>query len=221
MQTIPLFPLHTVLFPGMPIRLHIFEERYRQMVQTCLQTNQPFGIVLIRQGLEALGTLAIPHPVGCTARIVEYETLPDGRMNLIVIGDERFEVLALDDQSQPYLLGNVRAFPLKAPAAPALMGMLRLLAGWVDGYLGRLAQWLQDRSFDFDRSLLPDDPLLRLYLAAALLQIPNQEKQDLLSIPDAEALMRSVLRLYRREVAILEHSAAVSDSTAERLARWN
>lgn len=101
------------------------------------------------------------------------------------------------------------------------MNMLRRLAVWVESYLGHLSQWLKDRSFDFDRSLLPDDPLLRLYLAAALLQIPNLEKQALLTIPDAEALMHNVLRLYRREVTILEHSAGVSESTAERLARWN
>ncbi|HZW03253.1 MAG TPA: LON peptidase substrate-binding domain-containing protein [Anaerolineaceae bacterium] len=221
MQTIPLFPLHTVLFPGMPVRLHIFEERYRLMIRHCMQANQPFGVVLIQQGLEANGPLAIPYRVGCTARIVEYQTLPDGRMNLIVVGDERFEVLDLDEESQPYLLGSVRSFPLASPSAQALAAMLKRLAGWVEEYLQRLAQWLKDRSFEIDRSILPDDPLLRLYLAAALLQIPNHEKQDLLALPAADELMDGVFRLYRREVALLDHSAAVPEATAERLARWN
>ena len=60
MQEIPLFPLNTVLFPNAPLRLHIFEERYKRMVNDCLAEKQPFGVVLIRHGLEALGPLAEP-----------------------------------------------------------------------------------------------------------------------------------------------------------------
>ena len=68
MLRLPLFPLNTVLFPKMPITLHIFEERYKQMIQHCLSEQIPFGVVLIKQGVEVNGS-AEPYLVGCTARI--------------------------------------------------------------------------------------------------------------------------------------------------------
>ncbi len=78
MFEIPLFPLNTVLFPGTPIHLHIFEERYKQMINLCLQEQRPFGVVLIRNGMEALGPLAEPFHIGCTAEIAHVERLEDG-----------------------------------------------------------------------------------------------------------------------------------------------
>ena len=90
MYELALFPLFTVLFPGMPLHLHIFEPRYRLMIQRCLEANQPFGVVLIRKGEEAMGPLAEPYITGCTARIARTERLRDGSMNLTVLGEERF-----------------------------------------------------------------------------------------------------------------------------------
>ena len=86
MFELPLFPLNTVLFPGMPLPLHIFEDRYKQMINNCLEEKEPFGVVLIRNGKEALGPLAQPHSIGCTARIVEVQKLSDGRMNITSVG---------------------------------------------------------------------------------------------------------------------------------------
>ena len=67
MFELPLFPLNIVLFPGMPLSLHIFEDRYKLLIGKCLQERQPFGVVLIKKGIEALGPLAEPHHIGCTA----------------------------------------------------------------------------------------------------------------------------------------------------------
>ena len=90
-QTIPLFPLNVVLFPGGFLPLHIFEERYKLMIQRCLDDESEFGVVLIKSGLEVGGN-AEPHAVGTAARIVNVKKEEDGRMNIMVTGRERFRI---------------------------------------------------------------------------------------------------------------------------------
>ena len=114
MQTIPLFPLHAVLFPGTPIHLHIFEERYRQMIRFCLEERRPFGVALIRQGDEFGYPLAEPYSVGCTAEIIHSSELPDGRFNLVAMGEERFKVFSISHK-HPYLVGEVECLPMDKP----------------------------------------------------------------------------------------------------------
>ena len=125
MYDLSLFPLETVLFPGTPVQLHIFEPRYRAMIQLCLDENRPFGVALIRQGLE-VGGPAEPYRVGCTARIVDVERLPDGKMNLTALGDERFRILKLR-HDQPFLVGQVEALPLAAAHSMELVLGVRAL----------------------------------------------------------------------------------------------
>ena len=98
MFELPIFPLNTVLFPGMPLSLHIFEDRYKLMIGKCLQERRAFGVVLIRQGAEALGPLAEPNKIGCTAFISQVERLHQGRMNIGVIGQRRFRIISLDTE---------------------------------------------------------------------------------------------------------------------------
>ena len=86
-----LFPLQTVLFPGMRMPLHIFEERYKVMIRECIEEDAPFGVLLIRSGAEVGGS-AIPCNVGTTARISQVEYLDDGRMNIFTMGESRFRV---------------------------------------------------------------------------------------------------------------------------------
>ena len=102
---IPLFPLGSVLFPHMPMSLHIFEERYRAMMRDCQAASTTFGIIAIREGREA-GTTAVPYEVGTLAQIDEVEELPDGRYNLVVVGASRFRVDSLS-RHRPYLVGAV------------------------------------------------------------------------------------------------------------------
>ena len=115
MLEIPLFPLNTVLFPGTPIHLHIFEPRYIKMVNHCVENSQPFGVALIRSGIEALGPLAEPHYIGCTAQIAQIQPLADGQMNLVAIGVERFRVLTIDRETKPYLVGRIQHYPIENP----------------------------------------------------------------------------------------------------------
>lgn len=102
---LPLFPLNAVLFPGATLPLHIFEERYKQMIQRCLEDNGPFGVVLIRSGSE-LGEPTEPFNVGTTAHIAHVQHLPEGRMNLICRGGQRFRLLRTLRQ-EPYLVAEV------------------------------------------------------------------------------------------------------------------
>jgi len=87
----------------MPLPLHIFEDRYKQMIGECLEGDRLFGVVLIRNGSEALGPLAEPHTVGCTARIMEAQPLEEGRMQITTIGERRFRIHSLN-YNLPYLV---------------------------------------------------------------------------------------------------------------------
>jgi len=89
---IALFPLHTVLFPGGPLPLRIFETRYTDMVRNCMREQQPFGVVLIQEGEEA-GPVATTATVGCSARIVDFYTLQDGLLGISCVGERKFSVL--------------------------------------------------------------------------------------------------------------------------------
>ncbi|SEO93540.1 LON peptidase substrate-binding domain-containing protein [Aquisalimonas asiatica] len=91
LQNIPIFPLRTVLFPGGPIPLRIFEPRYLDMISRCLRTDSPFGVCLIREGRE-VGGASTPHPLGTLARIVDWEQGKDGLLAILALGGDRFEI---------------------------------------------------------------------------------------------------------------------------------
>ena len=85
MSKLPLFPLNTVLFPKATIPLHVFEDRYKAMINQCVNTNSSFGVVLIRLGLE-VGDSAIPYDIGTTAKITKIDYLGEGRLFINAIG---------------------------------------------------------------------------------------------------------------------------------------
>ena len=103
---IPLFPLNTVLFPGMPLQLHIFESRYKLMVNHLMNQEPIFGVVLIKKGVESLGPLAEPHMIGTTARILKVDPLQDGCFNLTVVGEKRFIIESISNE-HPYLTATI------------------------------------------------------------------------------------------------------------------
>ena len=103
---LPLFPLNLVLFPGMDLPLHIFEERYKNMIGDCLNQNVPFGVVLIKEGTE-VGDPAAPERIGTSARILRSELLDQGRMNIMTKGERRFEIEEII-QRAPHVVGRVR-----------------------------------------------------------------------------------------------------------------
>ena len=105
---IPLFPLHTVLCPGIVVPLHIFEERYREMTRRCLDTGEPFGVVLIREG-RAIGSRSVSTlaGVGAFAEIRRAGRYPDGRYDLLAAGTGRFTIESVDAGSAAYLVADV------------------------------------------------------------------------------------------------------------------
>ncbi len=219
MYDLPLFPLETVLFPGTPVHLHVFEERYLTMVQRCLAESRPFGVALIRQGVE-VGGPARPYRVGCTARIVAVEQLDDGRLNLTARGEERFRIHRLS-HDLPYLVGLVENWQLEGSHSLDMQRGARRLAPWVERYLAQVAQSDPQADLDLEELQMPDDPLPLLYWSAALLQIPAYEKQSLLEAPGAAGLLEALLRLYRRETSLLSHLLRTSEEQAEKASLLN
>jgi len=114
-ETVPLFPLGTVLMPGATLPLHIFEPRYRQLtvdLVTGALPDKEFGVVAVREGFSADDDgLDALHPIGCTAELRDVRRLPDGRYDIVTRGARRFRLLDLDTESKPYLMGSVEFRP--------------------------------------------------------------------------------------------------------------
>jgi len=199
---LPLFPLNTVLFPGMPLGLHIFEDRYKLMIGQCVQERRPFGVVLIRSGQEASGPLAEPHPIGCIAYVTQVERLEQGRMNIGAMGHERFRLQSLDN-SRPYLVGQVERFPLGEEDPAAITQAAVRLRPWVMRYLETIIRD-EDEDEKIDPEQVPDEPIPLAYVAATLLQIPPEQKQELLAIEEAHSLLVALRAFYRWEVALIK-----------------
>lgn len=104
---IPLFPLHTVLCPGIVVPLHIFEERYRALTRHCLETGAPFGIVLIREGRELGAPATTLARVGALVEIREADRYPDGRFDLLAAATGRFAIDSVDLAREPYMVADV------------------------------------------------------------------------------------------------------------------
>jgi Lon protease-like protein len=113
-ETLPLFPLGTVLLPGASLPLHVFEPRYRQLTIDLVTGTIPgkqFGVVAVRDGWSPDDGREGLHDVGCTATLREVRRLPDGRFDIQTTGDRRFRLLDVDDSSAPYLVGGVEWLP--------------------------------------------------------------------------------------------------------------
>jgi uncharacterized protein len=113
---LPLFPLNTVLFPGGPLSLRIFEPRYLDMVRRCLKEHSGFGVVLILEGVEAGAAVSVAT-VGTSARLVDFDTLPDGLLGLQCVGERRFRLSRRWQQSDGLNLGEVEYLPDDARCA--------------------------------------------------------------------------------------------------------
>ena len=117
---IPIFPLRSVLCPGVALPLHIFEERYRLMIGRCIERGEPFGVVLLRDGHEVGPLRGQIAGVGTTAAIRRAGAYPDGRLDILTVGQQRFRLEDLDSVSQPYLLGRVSWLDEPTGPEPAL-----------------------------------------------------------------------------------------------------
>lgn len=197
---LPLFPLNSVLFPGMPLQLHIFEDRYIQMINECVDNKTPFGVVLIQTGSEAFGPAATPHEIGTTAHITEVTKLPYGRMNILAIGRDRFRINRLDT-SKPYLMGDVDLLPFNERNQEMIATGGTKLRPLVKRYLDGLKQ---AKKLQFDTNQIPNDPMPLAYLAAVLLQDENDKKQALLESDTTRSFLVDLIRAYQKEVTLMD-----------------
>jgi uncharacterized protein len=174
-DVLPLFPLHTVLFPGGPLPLRIFEARYTDMVSRCMRDQLPFGVLLIQEGEEA-GAVASTAAVGCTARIVDFNTLPDGLLGISCVGEHKFRVQRVWRAADGLNLSEVTWLPdepsLLVPAEFAR------LADVVRRALSEL-----DEHYEFVEKKFDDASWVGSRLAE-LLPIHANDKQSLLEIDD-------------------------------------
>lgn len=192
MESLALFPLNTVLFPGQLLPLHIFEPRYRQMIGECIQHGRPFGVVLIRSG-EEVGDEAEPYEVGTTAHIVQVEHAANERMNILCVGNARFRV-AETFHDKPYLYGKIELWPWEPFAAGS--ADVDRVQRQLDRYVQILAE-MTDSKLDLE---LPSDPAALANVAASVLQIDSAEKQHLLTTLSIGQFLTELSAVFQREL---------------------
>jgi len=200
MQDLALFPLHCVLYPGMPIRLNVFEARYKRMLQEALGRNRTFGVVLIKEGVEAFGSTPEPFQVGCQAAIRKIQPLQDGRFNLLAVGQQRFRITSLT-QVEPFLKGQVEPFPLGGSMTPDFDPLRTHIQGKLVRYIQKLGR-LREDALKVPR--LSIDPEMLAFSVCNLLQLPLEEKQALLEIQNLLPLLNALDSILGREIALFE-----------------
>ncbi|MEU4780315.1 LON peptidase substrate-binding domain-containing protein [Micromonospora sp. NPDC023633] len=222
---LPVFPLGTVLFPGLVLPLHIFEERYRALVRHLValpeEAPREFGVVAIRAGWEVAPTgpdgRPLPgggdvtlHEVGCTAELRQVTERPDGGFDIVTVGKRRFRIADVDRDAEPYLTADVEWLP--EPGGPDEVA--DLLAARVISvfrqYLGLIRADPEQLS-----EQLPEDPTVLSHLVAATAVLTVADRQRLLAIDDTAARLRAELRLLNREAALLRQVRAVPVPLAE------
>lgn len=186
-QVIPLFPLHTVLFPGGALSLRIFEPRYLSMISQCLRSESGFGVCLIRDGSE-VGDAAHVYPVGTLAEIHDWHQRNDGLLGISARGVQSFNILEQEVQANQLIMAEIELRPLEV--SQPLPSKFKMLSDTLARVIERLgepyteltaayddATWVSQRLTEtmpiahVQRQLLLEmtDPLERLeYLAAAL-----------------------------------------------------
>lgn len=195
-RDLPLFPLNTVLFPRMPLSLHIFEPRYQEMMTRCLRERIGFGVLLIREGSE-VGGPAETFTVGTVARIVNADELEDGRMNMLTMGMVRFRLLKTYD-THPYLSGDIELWQEEMGDTRQLPKLTASAHRAYINYVAQLAE-LMDEEDSMGQIIAPQDPQLLSYTIASSLQIPDGDKQNLLEIETVEERLVRELDLMERE----------------------
>jgi hypothetical protein len=188
-DVIPLFPLHTVLFPGGPLPLRIFETRYVDMVRRCAREDRGFGVVLIQEGEEA-GEVATTATVGCTARIADFYTLQDGLLGLSCVGERKFLVVRVWREADGLNMARVQWLPEEA--ALPLAAEHAHLGRTVREAVEELAEQYQHVEKKFDDAAWVSARL------AELLPLALPDKQVLLELDDPLQRLDALLNVVER-----------------------
>jgi Lon protease-like protein len=232
---LPLFPLGTVLFPGVVLPLHIFEPRYRELVRRLMDApegpGREFGVVGIRQGWEVgADQVESLYQVGCTAELRQVTGFTDGTFDIVAVGRRRFRLGPVDHSAAPYLCGSVDWMPEDEPApneeavlaasVTTLFGhYLKLLALGTPAQAAEHADGLSaaEAAAEVDAQIagLPGDPLTLSHLVAASAPLTQEDRQSLLEETCTVQRLRHELRLLKREATMLRRMGAVPVPLAE------
>lgn len=213
MDEIPLFPLRTVLFPGMLMPINVFERRYLEMLAACQAEGRVFGVVLIKEG-EEVGSPAVPHRVGTSAHVIRAERNADGGgLTIVVVGRERFMIRNIV-QERPYLVGAVAPFPLEGLDDPRVARLVRHIKRELRDYMALLGQ-VSGTVIQVEQ--LPDEPDILAWVIGIALQISSLERQELLECADLPQLLNRELRLLSLERKLLNFMATTGDDQEQ----WN
>jgi Lon protease-like protein len=207
-EMLPLFPLGAGLYPGMLMPLHIFEERYRQLVRDLLDGPEPrrFGVIAIRKGRETgIDGVYSLYEIGCTATLRRVERRDDGRFDIITVGTQRFRLRRLDE-TRPYLQGEVELLAEEVVDPVAAEPAVRAIQAAFRAYLDALTEWGGAKVRIED---LPDEPTLLSFIVAAAMVIDLPERQAMLAEPDT-------LRRLGRQRALLSRETAMLRTTTSR-----
>jgi len=217
---LPLFPLHTVLFPHLPLPLQVFEERYRAMTADLVAVDSPYAgrfvVSMITDGAE-VGGEATTREIGTICELRSAERHADGRWSILAVGVARARLGAIDD-SGPYAIVDTieleEAAGAEAPAlVPAVQQALDAYLATVKRFVARAAAVGEhaNESAQVSASLdevlkpihLPEDPVAASYAVGGVLQVELLRKQRLLELPDAASRLSVELDLLRRETRLL------------------
>lgn len=205
---LPLFPLALVLFPGAPLPLHIFEPRYRQMLEDIRAGNNMFGLSYFDASSSELASPPAGH-VGCVAELTEVQPLPDGRSNVLTVGVIRYRIESYLERGDPYLLAKVSFFEDEDESSSAIANY----AETVSGLFMRIARAI--RTINDERASLPDitdtDPQKLSFLVAAAMETETDVKQELLELRSTSERLRRLSDMLERAVKHYEVRARIHE----------
>ncbi len=176
---LPIFPLGVVLFPGMPLPLHIFEPRYRAMIGRCLEGDRCFGVAQMADGVEGFAGTT-PVGVGTVAEIVEVAPFADGRMNLQTVGTRRFEILTAREEDD-IILAQCEWIEEDDEAQNELFESSGKVRQLLSRYFDSLAINTDLPAYLGEMSV-PDEPFELSMFIAAIMSLPTDQKQQLLEL---------------------------------------
>jgi Lon protease-like protein len=203
-RELPLFPLPLVLFPGVPLPLHIFEERYQRMLADVRASNDLFGLSYFVPDSSVEDRPPVGH-VGCATEVVEAQALPLGRSNILTLGVVRYRITEYAERGEPYLVARVEFFE-DEQGDPQV---LRKRADEVTETFMRIARAM--RTANDERGELPslpsDDPERLSFLVAAVVEMDAEAKQRLLELRSTSERLRRLYTLLAEAVSSYEARA--------------
>jgi len=205
---LPIFPLPVVLFPGVPLPLHIFEPKYRQMLEDIGNFNNLFGLSYFDSSTSDRD-LPSPGEIGCVAEVTETQTFPDGRSNILTIGLVRYRIESYVERGDPYLVARVNYFEDTDEDDDTLIKAAEDVA---DTFT-RIA--LAVRTINDERLNLPDisdtEPQRLSFLVAAAMEVDVEVKQELLELRSTAERLERLKNMLDRAVEGYEERARIHE----------